>query len=290
MKAHEMKVEEVVEIVRLDPNEVDGLVEAQADIFADYIIPFRSSRKFFMDFLRSVGGRIDDIIVAKHQDAIIGYVNPVIDGNEAWIGGLGVVPSFRGQGIGRRLMEAAEEGARLRGVEEIILEVIEGNSAASRLYARLGYTEARKYLSAEGKAAGFAGFGNRPNRVRVEDIVEVHRASYSESCWQRRKAAALEESGRTCEIYSVDGGFVMLRRVETTGFIPFIGVLPQRRSLGIGTSLTKFALNRLWELGAFNIAIYNVNDDLATRRMLDKFDFAVTIKQVEMRKSVATSR
>ncbi|UCE45718.1 MAG: GNAT family N-acetyltransferase [Methanobacteriota archaeon] len=285
-----MKVEEVVEIVRLDPNEVDGLVEAQADIFADYIIPFRSSRKFFMDFLRSVGGRIDDIIVAKHQDAIIGYVNPVIDGNEAWIGGLGVVPSFRGQGIGRRLMEAAEEGARLRGVEEIILEVIEGNSAASRLYARLGYTEARKYLSAEGKAAGFAGFGNRPNRVRVEDIVEVHRASYSESCWQRRKAAALEESGRTCEIYSVDGGFVMLRRVETTGFIPFIGVLPQRRSLGIGTSLTKFALNRLWELGAFNIAIYNVNDDLATRRMLDKFDFAVTIKQVEMRKSVATSR
>ena len=285
-----MTVEEVVEIVRLDPDEVDELVEAQANIFADYIIPFRSSRRFFLDFMRSVGGRLDDVIVAKHQDAIIGYVNPVIDGNEAWIGGLGVIPSFRGQGTGRRLMEAAEEAARLRGVEEIILEVIEGNSAASRLYARLGYTEGQKFLSAEGKAIGFAGFGSRPNRVRVEDIVEVHRASYSESCWQRRKAAALEESGRMCETYSVDGGFAMLRRVETTGFIPFIGVLPQRRGLGIGTLLTKFALNRLWELGAFNVAIYNVNDNLATRRMLDKFDFAVTIKQVEMRKSIETSR
>jgi ribosomal protein S18 acetylase RimI-like enzyme len=75
---------------------------------------------------------------------------------------------------------------------------------------------------------------------------------------------------------------VILRRIETSGFIPFLGVLPDQRRQGIGTSLAKFALNRLYELGAYKVALYNVNEDQQTLRMLDKFDFAVTLKQVEM--------
>jgi ribosomal protein S18 acetylase RimI-like enzyme len=74
--------------------------------------------------------------------------------------------------------------------------------------------------------------------------------------------------------------------VDTTGFVPFLGVVPEKRRAGIGTALARFALNRLWEQGAFKVGLYNVNEDEQTLRMLNKFDFKVTLKQIEMRKSL----
>ena len=87
-------------------------------------------------------------------------------------------------------------------------------------------------------------------------------------------------------MYKVDGGFVMVRTIETSGFVPFLGVVPEMRRKGVGTSLAKFALSRLHDLGAFKTALYNVNEDAATLRMLDMFDFKVTLKQTEMRKTL----
>jgi ribosomal protein S18 acetylase RimI-like enzyme len=82
----------------------------------------------------------------------------------------------------------------------------------------------------------------------------------------------------------VAGGFVVIRTVDTNGFIPFLGVIPSRRGMGIGTGLAKFALSRLRDRGAYKIALYNVNEDPQTVRMLDKLDFRITMKQIEMRK------
>ena len=271
---------------KLSADRLDGLITAQNDIFSDYVIPIRSTREFFVEFMRSVGGRMGDIIVALQADEIVGYVNPVLDGKQVWIGGLGVVHRMRRAGVGTRLMEAAEEFAESKGAEEVILEVIEANAAARSLYEGLGYESQATYLSAEGKAAQSAGFGPPPEPARLDEVEGIHARSYGDSCWQRRKRSALVESARTCEIYRTEGGFVMLRRVSSTGFIPFLGVDPPMRRNGVGTWLTKFALNRLWELGAFKVAIYNVNDNEATRRMLDMFDFAVTLKQLEMRKGL----
>ncbi|HIH01797.1 TPA: GNAT family N-acetyltransferase [Thermoplasmata archaeon] len=280
-----MNTDELV-LKRLSADHLDKLITAQNDIFSDYVIPIRSSREFFVEFMRSVGGRMGDIIVAHQGDDIVGYVNPVLDGRQVWIGGLGVVPRMRRDGVGTKLMEAAEEFAESMGADEVILEVIEANTAARRLYEGLGYEPQATYLSAEGKAAQFAGFGPTPDKAQLDEVEGIHARSYKDSCWQRRKRAALAESARTCEIYKSEGGFVMLRRVSSTGFIPFLGVDPSLRRNGVGTWLAKFALNRLWELGAFKVAMYNVNDDEATRRMLDMFDFAVTLKQLEMRKEL----
>jgi hypothetical protein len=78
----------------------------------------------------------------------------------------------------------------------------------------------------------------------------------------------------------------LVRSVETSGFIPFLGVVIEKRHRGIGTSLMKFALTRLWNLGAFKVAVYNVNDDVPTMQLLDMFDFKVTLKQIEMKKKL----
>lgn len=267
--------------------ELDQLVDAQNEIFSDYIIPMRSGKTFFIDFLQSVGGRLENVIVALDGRRIVGYVNPVVDGPEAWIGGLGIVPDHRGKGIGKRLMEAAEEFSKSKGAETSILEVIQGNERARALYRSLGYADARTYVCAEGRPVQFVGFGERPSKVQVSSLSEMHRSAYADTCWQRRKACALDVSARSSECYMVPSGFVLVRKVNAVGYIPYLGVLPERRREGTGTSLAKFALNRLHELGAFKVAIYNANEEPSVLRMLDKFDFAVTMKQVEMRKKLA---
>jgi ribosomal protein S18 acetylase RimI-like enzyme len=281
-----MRGTEEAQMAELAPDRLDELIDVQNEIFSDYVIPMKSSRQFFLDFMSSVGGDLKNVILASIDAKLVGYVNPVIDGREAWIGGVGVVPSQRGRGIGERLMNAAEEFCRSRGVADIFLEVIEGNIRAQRLYERLGYERTRKFLTAEGRPARFDGFGPMPVKASMSEVIALHEKSYRDACWQRRKIDAVVQSARGAECYKVDGGFVLVRLVDTSGYVPFLGVIPEMRGRGVGSNLAKFALTRLWEQGAFKIALYNINEDMPTLRMLDKFDFKVTMKQIEMRKGL----
>jgi len=275
-----------IRIEHISQDRIDEFIDAQNKIFEDYIIPIRSSRQFFTDFLKSVGGDMRNVLVALDCDRIVGYVNPVVDGPEGWIGGIGVLPSHRGMGVGTKMMLAAERECKDKGVREISLEVIEGNDRAKVLYQRLGYSGTRKFLTAEGRPARFEGFGPMPERANQADLVRMHARSYRDTCWQKRKVQSVISSARGAECYKVDGGFVLVRTVETSGFIPFLGVLPERQRTGIATSLTKFALTRLWNLGAFKVTVYNVNEDPPTLKLLDMFDFKIALKQLEMKKTL----
>jgi len=58
-----------------------------------------------------------------------------------------VASAFRHQGIGRALMEHAHSWARSKGAARIELNVYEFNSAAIRLYRRMGYADLRRTMS-----------------------------------------------------------------------------------------------------------------------------------------------
>jgi GNAT superfamily N-acetyltransferase len=68
-----------------------------------------------------------------------GFAFLAVRGERAWIGGVGVVPSARRQGIARALMESVLAEAP----GEVTLEVIEQNVAAKRLYDDLGFEPTR---------------------------------------------------------------------------------------------------------------------------------------------------
>lgn len=52
---------------------------------------------------------------------------------------LAVLPEFRGKGVGRALLQAAEDRARRKGCCKLTLEVQEDNARARKLYQRFGF-------------------------------------------------------------------------------------------------------------------------------------------------------
>jgi ribosomal protein S18 acetylase RimI-like enzyme len=89
-------------------------------------------------------------LLAEHDGRIVGFVTiqlrpaahePFFTPEaRAVVDSLGILPAWRRRGIGRQLMEAAEEWARQRGARRLMLSVWEFNDNALRLYNSLGYT------------------------------------------------------------------------------------------------------------------------------------------------------
>ena len=83
-----------------------------------------------------------------------GFVLARVTAGEAEILTIGVDERFGRAGLGWRLMLAALREAKMRGAEDIFLEVDEGNAAARGLYVKLGFAKVgeRKayYAAADG--------------------------------------------------------------------------------------------------------------------------------------------
>jgi len=78
-------------------------------------------------------------IVVCSGAAIIGYAGMWLVLNEAHITNIAIAPSYRGRGVGSRLLMALMERARRAGINEMTLEVRVSNQAAQILYGRYGF-------------------------------------------------------------------------------------------------------------------------------------------------------
>jgi len=103
---------------------------------------------------RMITGRF---LVAGDGGTLVGcvYLEPRPPAR-AYVGLLAVEPSRAGEGIGRRLMEAAEAAARVAGAVAVDITVVDLRTELFPFYAALGYTRCGE--------APFAGATKRPCR------------------------------------------------------------------------------------------------------------------------------
>ena len=88
------------------------------------------------DFDRALGHAAATVLVAGQGADIAGTVMAGFDGHRGWIYYLGVAPATRGNGLARRLLDAACDWLRARGCPKVELMVRDGNDAAA-LYRHL---------------------------------------------------------------------------------------------------------------------------------------------------------
>ena len=118
----------------LDPRLLSG-----KDIVEEYIL----------DILKECKCSEGSILVAEINKTIAGYVlllnrvksESIEDGNMEYglIRDLVVLESFRGQGIGGLLLEAAEQEAKRRNVRWLRIEVLSSNEIAKEIYLSKGF-------------------------------------------------------------------------------------------------------------------------------------------------------
>lgn len=84
-------------------------------------------------------------LVALDDEKVVGWCDIVPDIRDTCRHcgrlAMGVLPDYRGRGIGQRLLAAALAAAEERGLERIELHVLESNEIAINLYKRFGFEQ-----------------------------------------------------------------------------------------------------------------------------------------------------
>jgi RimJ/RimL family protein N-acetyltransferase len=95
------------------------------------------------NWMKTVRGRDFPFVIACAGETVIGWCDIAPNERVGYqhVGhlGMGLLPRWRGRGIGTRLLTAALADADRIGLERIELEVFMGNGTAQRLYRRLGF-------------------------------------------------------------------------------------------------------------------------------------------------------
>ncbi|TFC34053.1 GNAT family acetyltransferase [Cryobacterium sp. MDB1-18-2] len=95
-----------------------------------------------LDLLRALAGETSTVLGLFDGKILVGTVMVGHDGHRGWVYYLAVDDTHRGTGLGRRLMVAAEDWLRERGVVKLQLMVRSANAAVLSFYDRLGYEDA----------------------------------------------------------------------------------------------------------------------------------------------------
>lgn len=79
-------------------------------------------------------------LVAVDANQPVGVIMAGFDGHRGWLNYLAVAERYRGSGLGRRLVEAAEAELAALGCPKIQLQVRPENTKVLGFYEHLGYT------------------------------------------------------------------------------------------------------------------------------------------------------
>jgi ribosomal-protein-alanine N-acetyltransferase len=122
-------------MVRIEPMRFDDLVQVQTIERASFTTPWPPHA--YRSELES--NRLATYLVARVEDAVVGYAGVWLMVDEAHITTFAVDPRWRRQRIGERLLVAVLDVARDRHAREATLEVRLSNLPARRLYEKYGF-------------------------------------------------------------------------------------------------------------------------------------------------------
>lgn len=79
------------------------------------------------------------VLVVRHHGRPVGHGWLQINDDGGYIPTIGLLPPYRGRGLGGRLLDSLLEAGRRRGVRSVTLEVRVAGKAARRLYLSRGF-------------------------------------------------------------------------------------------------------------------------------------------------------
>jgi ribosomal protein S18 acetylase RimI-like enzyme len=153
--------------------------------YQGYAIPFHVDADWAAFMFEAFDLVPESSCVAVREGVRVGIAMLGVRGRRGWVGGMGVVPEARRQGIGEQLMRALIANARASGLEVLQLEVLEPNTSARALYEKLGFRTTRRVevleLAAAPAPTGLLAHAVSPREAHARII--AHRTAPEP--WQR---------------------------------------------------------------------------------------------------------
>lgn len=162
------------------------LTRAFNQAFLDYIVEVNFTVPAFLEYIHRNVLDLDRSYVAIEDGYIVGVLLCGDDGTFTWNAGMGVHPKWRRRGVGTGLLDAWLQSAAATGCTRALLEVIQENEVARRLYASRGFREMAVFRGYEGSPGWRPGETLPPGNVAEttpRELVPVYRTGHS---WQKR--------------------------------------------------------------------------------------------------------
>jgi ribosomal protein S18 acetylase RimI-like enzyme len=268
-----------VELVPASSFDASSLAELFTAGYAGYPLPIQVDAATLGTMVDVFDLELERSRVATRDGTPVGVVLLGLR-ERAWIGGLGVVAEARRAGVGLALMEAVLDETRAAGVDEVRLEVLEGNDAAIRLYERLGFTHLRilEVWSLDAEA---------PRSAAVDAPVDgalaaIRTLRSADEPWQRDDGSIANMRARGDAVAAVadgDGGAAVLRVADGR-----VGVL-QLAARDVDGAATLLAGARA---GGSSLQFLNVPDGDHASGALESLGGRIVVRQHELGLALST--
>ncbi|WP_113673391.1 GNAT family N-acetyltransferase [Vallitalea guaymasensis] len=233
------------------------------DGFADYMIQVEMDEKYFINRFFGPEGNVRELsFIAFKDDVPVGITLGGIKEGEhvktLRCGGMSLIPSERGSGLAKTLMEYHEKEARDIGCRQLFLEVIKGNDRAINFYKKMGYEKVydlnyRKW-KIDSKNTIDSPVDDRVEELAYEDIYSLRDTDYSHLPWQSDFPYF---RNMECNYYGIkENGNIVAGIVATDKRLIYLWVHPRYRMKGYGKALLKKVITEL-EPEELNVAYAN---------------------------------
>jgi ribosomal protein S18 acetylase RimI-like enzyme len=122
-----------------DVGDTDEVVALWRDAFPEYRDATKPQRNPHLSISNKLATQRELFFVAVLDTRVIGTVMAGYDGHRGWLYSLAVSMAQRRRGIGRRLVEHAENVLAARGCPKVNLQVLSVKDDVQAFYAALGY-------------------------------------------------------------------------------------------------------------------------------------------------------
>lgn len=254
--------------------------------YSDYFVPIVMTATTFNALIRRDNLSLSGSVAAVLDGKIVGTGLLGIREKRGWIGGLGVTPPYRKQGIGRAMMLYLLREAQVRGLETVHLEVIEKNIPALSLYENLGFEPLRHLLLVERDPQPVHAPlpGGKVIQRSPYELLDYYEAFHtSQNCWQRALPSLRSLSDQIDGWALVQNGHIQAYALGNIDFFNIrlvdFAVDPSAARVEMATGLLS-ALHR--QQPSANGSTYNVAEDDPFWPAFQALDYQVSMRQIEM--------
>ena len=277
------------QIRNLSGTPVEKIHEAFTDAFSEYEVKLDMPLEKLVEMMKTRDLNPDYSVGCFDGDLLVGFIltgyREINKQKVCYDGGTGVIKTYQRKGIGELLLKELLLILREKYIERFVLEVLENNTPAIKLYEKHGFVKTRKLEcfeieKHELRPVPDRGFGitvtNPATLIQNEELYRLYPPT-----WQNEIQSVLNVRENytcislSCSIKILGYGLIH----KTKGDIPQIGILEEWKNWGLEAHLiAELAKHTKSE----KMVVLNVEAENYLGETLRKLGFRNTVNQREM--------